>query len=220
MSLVSGYSQAPYHGAFSDHYLPSHSQAAFPRYQWPPNTGYYQTPEATENCNPWIPPHPAAYSCDAQAQYAADPMVVYQDPYPRPLSYPHPQGPPQPGEQHALEFLANGGVKVVKRRCSANKKERRRTISINTAFASLRGCIPNVPSDTKLSKIKTLKLATSYIAYLMEILEKDDPELRESDFKADLSRKTESREDRRKKEAEVGTTQQPFHVLFGLLRKY
>ncbi|KAL1110263.1 hypothetical protein AAG570_008340 [Ranatra chinensis] len=62
-------------------------------------------------------------------------------------------------------------VRVVKRRNTANKKERRRTQSINNAFADLRDCIPNVPADTKLSKIKTLRLATSYIAYLMAVLE-------------------------------------------------
>lgn len=45
-------------------------------------------------------------------------------------------------------------VRVVKRRTTANKKERRRTQSINSAFAYLRDCIPNVPSDTKLSKVK------------------------------------------------------------------
>lgn len=44
-------------------------------------------------------------------------------------------------------------VRVVKRRTTANKKERRRTQSINSAFAYLRDCIPNVPSDTKLSKV-------------------------------------------------------------------
>lgn len=44
-------------------------------------------------------------------------------------------------------------VRVVKRRTTANKKERRRTQSINSAFTYLRDCIPNVPSDTKLSKV-------------------------------------------------------------------
>lgn len=44
-------------------------------------------------------------------------------------------------------------VRVVKRRNTANKKERRRTQSINTAFSDLRECIPNVPADTKLSKV-------------------------------------------------------------------
>nr|KAG5701763.1 hypothetical protein BaRGS_000753 [Batillaria attramentaria] len=40
-------------------------------------------------------------------------------------------------------------------------------------------------NDTKLSKIKTLRLATSYIAYLMDVLAKDDPDLAEG-FKAEL----------------------------------
>lgn len=44
-------------------------------------------------------------------------------------------------------------VRVVKRRSTANKKERRRTQSINNAYADLRDCIPNVPADTKLSKV-------------------------------------------------------------------
>ena len=56
------------------------------------------------------------------------------------------------------------------RRLSANQKERRRTQNINIAFAELRRCIPNVPQDTKLSKIRTLRLATSYIGYLQEVL--------------------------------------------------
>jgi hypothetical protein len=57
------------------------------------------------------------------------------------------------------------------RRLSANQKERRRTQNINFAFAELRRCIPNVPQDTKLSKIRTLRLATSYIGYLQEVLQ-------------------------------------------------
>lgn len=77
---------------------------------------------------------------------------------------------------------------VIKRRNTANRKERRRTQSINNAFADLRDCIPNVPADTKLSKIKTLRLATSYISYLMGVLSSDDPGAASGDgFKADLS---------------------------------
>jgi hypothetical protein len=57
-----------------------------------------------------------------------------------------------------------------------------------------------VPADTKLSKIKTLRLATSYIAYLMDVLAKDaqagDPEA----FKADLKKADGSRESKRKRE--------------------
>jgi heart-and neural crest derivatives-expressed protein 2 len=106
-----------------------------------------------------------------------------------------------------FDVLPDGTVKVrpVKRKGGANKKERRRTLSINSAFANLRGCIPNVPSDTKLSKIKTLRLATSYIAYLMDILNKDEPGLDKGGFKAEISKKIESREEKRKREAEVGS---------------
>ncbi|XP_045482486.1 heart- and neural crest derivatives-expressed protein 2-like [Harmonia axyridis] len=78
-------------------------------------------------------------------------------------------------------------VRVVKRRTTANKKERRRTQSINNAYADLRDCIPNVPADTKLSKIKTLRLATSYISYLTKALESDDPTI---GFKAELTNLT------------------------------
>ncbi|KAK7097383.1 heart- and neural crest derivatives-expressed protein 2-like [Littorina saxatilis] len=94
-----------------------------------------------------------------------------------------------PSEYTSFIQYENGiPVRCIKRRVTANKKERRRTLSINNAFANLRGCIPNVPSDTKLSKIKTLRLATSYIAYLMDVLAKDDPELAE-DFKAEINKK-------------------------------
>ncbi|XP_064481533.1 heart- and neural crest derivatives-expressed protein 2-like [Ornithodoros turicata] len=86
--------------------------------------------------------------------------------------HPIPRDPPAP---------ARGG----KRRVTANRKERRRTQSINNAFSELRECIPNVPADTKLSKIKTLRLATSYIAYLMDLLE-GPPGATQACFKAEL----------------------------------
>ncbi len=76
-----------------------------------------------------------------------------------------------------------------KKRVTANKKERRRTQSINNAFADLRNRIPQIPQDTKLSKIKTLKLATDYIEYLMKVLQENDPtHLLESGFKPDLGK--------------------------------
>lgn len=56
-------------------------------------------------------------------------------------------------------------VRVVKRRTTANKKERRRTQSINSAFTYLRDCIPNVPSDTKLSKVSADRAGSSLVAY-------------------------------------------------------
>lgn len=58
-----------------------------------------------------------------------------------------------------------------KPKTATSRKERRRTQNINAAFDDLRKHIPNVPSDTKLSKIKTLKLAMSYIHHLENQLE-------------------------------------------------
>ena len=52
-----------------------------------------------------------------------------------------------------IERIHTPFIRVVKRRNTANKKERRRTQSINNAYADLRDCIPNVPADTKLSKV-------------------------------------------------------------------
>ncbi|NXG71988.1 HAND2 protein, partial [Baryphthengus martii] len=63
----------------------------------------------------------------------------------------------------------------------------------------LRECIPTVPADTKLSKIKTLRLATSYIAYLMDLLAKDDQNGEAEAFKAEI-KKTDVKEEKRKKE--------------------
>ncbi|XP_069507048.1 transcription factor 15 [Ambystoma mexicanum] len=63
-----------------------------------------------------------------------------------------------------------GQVVVVKQRQAANARERDRTQSVNTAFTSLRNLIPTEPVDRKLSKIETLRLASSYIAHLANVL--------------------------------------------------
>ncbi|VDM30334.1 unnamed protein product [Hydatigera taeniaeformis] len=51
-----------------------------------------------------------------------------------------------------------------------NARERTRTASVNDAFLMLRRLIPTQPLNRKLSKIETLRLATSYIAHLNSIL--------------------------------------------------
>ncbi|KAG8224827.1 hypothetical protein J437_LFUL002274 [Ladona fulva] len=152
----------------------------------PPST---DDPSAFYSSGAWCTPY-----CDTPSAPSASPEGGYQDyttsqhhlgttfPQHPPLQNyrPQQQQPPQSGEATPQPF-----VRVVKRRNTANKKERRRTQSINTAFADLRDCIPNVPSDTKLSKIKTLRLATSYIAYLMGVLASEDP-ASDVGFKADI----------------------------------
>lgn len=99
------------------------------------------------------------------------------------MSYSTEFGAPGPAQESQLDALS---ACMGKRRASGPKKERRRTESINTAFSELRECIPNVPVDTKLSKIKTLRLATSYIAYLMDVLAKDTGET--EGFKAEIKK--------------------------------
>ncbi|XP_063419917.1 transcription factor 15-like [Mytilus trossulus] len=55
-------------------------------------------------------------------------------------------------------------------RNAANARERDRTHSVNSAFITLRTLIPTEPANRKLSKIETLRLATSYIAHLNTVL--------------------------------------------------
>ena len=59
-------------------------------------------------------------------------------------------------------------------RSAANDRERTRMRVLSKAFVRLKTSLPWVPSDTKLSKLDTLKLATSYISYLSNILEEDE----------------------------------------------
>ena len=57
-----------------------------------------------------------------------------------------------------------------KQRQAANARERSRTHSVNAAFTALRVLIPTEPKDRKLSKIETLRLASSYILHLGTVL--------------------------------------------------
>ncbi|KAG9345011.1 hypothetical protein JZ751_009551 [Albula glossodonta] len=61
-------------------------------------------------------------------------------------------------------------VTEVRQRNVANARERDRTNSVNTAFTALRTLIPTEPADRKLSKIETLRLASSYISHLGNVL--------------------------------------------------
>lgn len=134
---------------------------------------------------------PAAYSPEYHGTGGPDPLLHHH--------HHHHCGPGGLGPPGTSPVLHHSHPRAVKRRPTANRKERRRTQSINSAFAELRECIPNVPADTKLSKIKTLRLATSYISYLMDILDKDGPHGDTQAFKAEL-KKTEAREERRRRD--------------------
>ncbi|CAL8268604.1 unnamed protein product [Merluccius merluccius] len=119
--------------------------------------------------------------------------------YPPQVLYGGPPGAPDPPP--------GPGSRGGSRRPAGPKKERRRTESINTAFAELRERIPNVPADTKLSKIKTLRLATSYISYLMDVLAADCGQHADG-FRADV-KKYDQREAKRRREQSDGPPQDP-----------
>ncbi|XP_037541340.1 transcription factor 21 [Nematolebias whitei] len=58
-------------------------------------------------------------------------------------------------------------------RNAANARERARMRVLSKAFSRLKTSLPWVPADTKLSKLDTLRLASSYIAHLRQILAND-----------------------------------------------
>ncbi|KAA0188727.1 hypothetical protein HAZT_HAZT002693 [Hyalella azteca] len=57
-----------------------------------------------------------------------------------------------------------------KRRDAANRRERRRMNGLNDAFERLRGVVPTLGSDRKLSKFETLRMAQTYITALNQLL--------------------------------------------------
>uniref|UniRef100_A0A8C6URQ1 Transcription factor 15 n=1 Tax=Neogobius melanostomus TaxID=47308 RepID=A0A8C6URQ1_9GOBI len=83
-----------------------------------------------------------------------------------------------------ITFQQETGGIIKKQRNVENAKERHRTHNVNTAFIALRTLIPTEPIDRKLSKIETLRLASSYISHLANVLmdghERDQPCLKTS----------------------------------------
>ncbi|KAK9967675.1 hypothetical protein ABG768_002054 [Culter alburnus] len=82
-------------------------------------------------------------------------------------------GAGSPARGHREAGRHRGGRRlsgVSKQRQAANARERDRTHSVNTAFTALRTLIPTEPADRKLSKIETLRLASSYISHLANVL--------------------------------------------------
>ncbi|CAH8587116.1 unnamed protein product [Heterobilharzia americana] len=55
------------------------------------------------------------------------------------------------------------------------EQDKNRTRTLNVAFCCLRSCLPEIPKDTKLTKIRTLRYAITYIRQLMDILQETDP---------------------------------------------
>lgn len=84
------------------------------------------------------------------------------------------------GDSFALDESLEGAQRRARRllphqpytvqRHAANIRERKRMLSINSAFEELRCHVPTFPYEKRLSKIDTLRLAIAYIALLREIL--------------------------------------------------
>ena len=66
-------------------------------------------------------------------------------------------------------------------RGAANARERTRMRVLSKAFGRLKLTLPWVPPDTKLSKLDTLRLATSYISHLQVLLESEEEDNEASD---------------------------------------
>ena len=69
-----------------------------------------------------------------------------------------------------FEDFDDFNVQTQPQRNAANARERARMRVLSKAFCRLKTTLPWVPADTKLSKLDTLRLATSYIAHLRTIL--------------------------------------------------
>ena len=81
--------------------------------------------------------------------------------------------PPSSPDQYSVDDTSNGQVHTdqkKQRREQANKRERTRMHTVNAAFDHLRELVPTYPSNRKLSKIETLRLACSYIQDLAKLV--------------------------------------------------
>ncbi|CAG5120547.1 unnamed protein product, partial [Candidula unifasciata] len=70
--------------------------------------------------------------------------------------------------------MADGKLQKPQQRNAANARERSRMRVLSKAFTRLKTTLPWVPPDTKLSKLDTLRLASSYIAHLKQILDHEE----------------------------------------------
>merc|ERR1712029_392966 len=77
-------------------------------------------------------------------------------------------------------------------RGAANLRERTRMRILSKAFGKLKLMLPWVPPDTKLSKLDTLRLATSYISHLQVLLESEEDDIETSDNDNDREIKIDS----------------------------
>ena len=75
-----------------------------------------------------------------------------------------------PLDEEEFENVGSTNDQKKYRRIQANKRERTRMHTVNAAFDCLRDLVPTYPSNRKLSKIETLRLACAYIQDLAQLL--------------------------------------------------
>ena len=98
----------------------------------------------------------------------------------------NPYGHPDPIQ--GLDFSAHGSqtlgkngkpkrkrVQTVSQRRAANIRERRRMFHLNEAFDDLRKRLPAFNYEKRLSRIETLRLAITYISFMKDISDGEDP---------------------------------------------
>ncbi|CAD5112374.1 unnamed protein product [Dimorphilus gyrociliatus] len=61
-------------------------------------------------------------------------------------------------------------------RRAANIRERRRMFNLNEAFDTLRKRVPTFAYEKRLSRIETLRLAITYIAFMTAVIDGQDAE--------------------------------------------
>ncbi|KAM7345058.1 basic helix-loop-helix domain-containing transcription factor HLH54F [Cochliomyia hominivorax] len=72
-------------------------------------------------------------------------------------------------DDNSSQSSRNGNPPI--QRNAANARERARMRVLSSAFGRLKTKLPNIPADTKLSKLDTLRLATMYIKQLKAVVE-------------------------------------------------
>lgn len=78
---------------------------------------------------------------------------------------------PKHGSKHSLRKNSRKRRKLSgMKRIAATTRERSRIEHLNCAFITLRSRIPTQPTDVKLTKVETLRLAMSYIMHLERLV--------------------------------------------------
>nr|XP_032825212.1 transcription factor 21-like [Petromyzon marinus] len=137
-----------------------------------------QDVEATEEVG--TEPPPGSADVDASVSYAEDASVSYTEDASVscaedecPLGGVGGGAQRRGGRANGERGACAGSSRRRPQRGAANARERARMRVLSSAFSRLKHTLPWVPPDTKLSKLDTLRLASSYIAHLRRLLDAD-----------------------------------------------